>query len=417
MKKRIGIFTSFYNFDPAYSLCSVVRDQLTMLLRNGYEPVLFVLPSFTDEELVPKGTEIRKTVPQIILEPYKELGFPQHWKEDKDKVKEAVIRNCGDIDILICHDIFFIDTFIPYNIGIREATETCKFRILAWTHSAPSQRPELVDNPHANRFCLPPRTTLVYLNHDKANALAEYYGAWLKDVRVAHNARDPRTFWDLHPLTLQLIDKYDILSADIISTYPLSTPRMISGKGLDKVIRLHAKLKQLGYKTRLIVCNAHANATKDKGMIADTRVWAAEQGITHEELIFTSQEGKEYEAGVPGKVISDSFRLSNIFFFPTVSENSSLVLLEAGLAGNLLVLNEAVGTLREHIGTPALYFNFDYQGEKALNESYYMDLAKIVASVFENDRALQSKRTVFQKYNLDTVFKKGIEPLFYEYEA
>src|SRR3990167_4237954 len=354
-EKTIGILTTFYNFDPGYSLCAVVRDQLIPLVKNGYKPILFVLPNFEDDTLVPEGVEIRKIVPQIILEPYKELGFPSHWKEDVAKARALFEKNMADIDILICHDVFFIDTFLPYNIGIREATESCKFRILAWTHSAPSQRPDLVDNPHANRFTLPPRTTLVYLNHDKANDLAEYYGAWLKDVRVVHNARDPRTFWDLHPFTLQLIDKYDILSADIISTYPLSTPRMISGKGLDKVIRLHAKLKQLGYKTRLIVCNAHANALRDKGMIADTRVWASEQGITHEELIFTSQESPEYEISVPGKVVSDSFRLSNVFFFPTVSENSSLVLLEAGLAGNLIVLNEEVGTLREHAGENALY--------------------------------------------------------------
>jgi glycosyltransferase involved in cell wall biosynthesis len=407
----IGILTTFYNFDPGYSLCAVVRDQLKALVKNRYKTVLFVLPSFKDDHMVPEGVEIRKIVPQLILEPYKELGYPAHWKEDVAKAKDMFERNMQDITHLICHDIFFIDTFLPYNIALRDSGITA--RILAWTHSAPSPRPNLEDNPHANRYTLPPRTTLVYLNHDKALDLAEMYGAWLKDVRVVHNSRDPRSFWDLDPFVVNLIDKYQLFEADIISVYPLSTPRMISGKGLDKVIKIHAKLKELGYKTRLIVCNAHANASRDQKMIVDTKVWAADRNI-NEELIFTSQEGKEYELGVNPRVVSDLFRISNIFIFPTVSENSSLVLLEAMLSSNLLVLNRRVGTLQEHAGTDALYLDFEYREPKEANENYYLDLAKIIASQFENSWPLQVKRRALQKHSYDYIFKKEIEPLLYD---
>lgn len=411
--KTIGILTSFFNLDSAYSLCSVVKDELQSLVKNGHKTVLFVLPTFKDDALVPEGVEIRKIVPQLILEPYKELGVPEHWKEDVKKTKEMFVKNMKDIDFLICHDIFFIDTYLPYNIALREALPELKLNIFAWTHSAPSARPELEDNPHANRYTLPPRTKLVYLNHEKANQLAEMYGAWLKDVRVIHNSRDPRTFWSLDPLVNQLIDKYSLLEADIISIYPLSTPRMLTGKGLDKVIKLHSKLKELGYKTKLIVPNAHANAEKEKRMIAQTQIWASERGIDHTELIFTSLEESKYEQGVSPKIVSDLFRLSNIFIFPTYSENCSLVLLEAMLAGNLLVLNKAVQSLSEFGGDNALYFDFKYQEPKEVNENYYLDLAKIVRSEFEINKSLQAKRKAFQSYNYDKIYS-SIEQLFYE---
>lgn len=406
---KIGILTTFYRLDPGYSLCAVVIDQLTSLVKNGHTPVLFVLPSFKDDELVPKGVEIRKIVPQLILEPYAGLSVPSHWKEDVEKAKGFFEKNMADITHLICHDIFFIDTFLPYNIALREANLTCRF--LAWTHSAPSGRPILEDNPHANRYNLPPRTKLVYLNHDKVTELAEMYGAWNKDVGVVHNSRDPRTFWDLDPLVKTLVDKYNMFESDIISVYPLSTPRMISGKGLDKVIKIHSKLKELGYKTRLIVCNAHANATKDQKLIADMYVWAGDRNINHGELIFTSQEG--YEHGVSPRVVSDLFRLSNIFIFPTISENSSLVLLEAMLSGNLLILNKEVGTLREHAGENALYMDFNYREPKEKNEAYYLDLAKIIASQFENDKGLQVKRRALKDFNIDSIYKQ-VEHLLYE---
>lgn len=410
--KKVALYTTFQDLDPSYSLASVVKDQLTMLVKYGYEPVLFTLASFEDDN-VPKGVEVRKIVPQIILEPYKDLGFPDKIKEDVAHVKDMCVKNMQDIDILICHDIFFIDTYLPYNMGLREAELDCK--ILAWTHSAPSTRPVLEDNPHANRFNLPKNTKLVYLNNDKANDLAEMYGCWLKDVRVVHNSRDVRTFWGLDDLTIKLINKYGILDADIISTYPLSTPRMAGGgKRLESVVKIHGKLKELGYKTKLIVPNAHANADREKKAIANMKHYAEECGLGIHDVIFTSLEGQEYESGVSSKVVSDLFRLSNIFIFPTVSENSSLVLAEAMLAGNLLVLNKNVGTLLEHAGEKALYVDFDYRTEN--NDNYYLDLAKIIASEFENDRSLQIKRRVMQKQNLDYIFKHEIEILFNEYE-
>jgi len=410
--KVIGICTTFYNLDPSYSLASVVLDQMKVFVKHGYKTVLFTLPNFKDDAIVPEGVEVRKIVPQLLLEPYKGTQFPAHWKEDVEKTKTVFKEHMQDIDILICHDLFFIDTFLPYNIAIREAE--LKAEILAWTHSAPSGRPVLNDNPHANRYTLPLNCKLVYLNHDKANDLAEMYGAWLKDVRVVHNSRDPRTFWDLDPLVLKMIDKYDLFDADIVSVYPLSTPRMISGKGLDKVIKIHGKLKQLGFKTKLIVCNAHANASPEKRLIDETKVWASERGVYNDDLIFTSLEGKEYELGVKGKIVSDFFRISNVFIFPTISENSSLVLLEAMLSGNLLVLNKKVGTLLEHAGENALYVDFDYREPQDVNENYYLDLAKIISSQFKQQKTLQVKQRVLQKYNFDSVFKNEIEPLFFE---
>jgi len=411
-EKVIGVFTSFWNIDPAFSLCSVVLDQLTVLAKNNYKTVLFVLPSFEDDDKVPEGVEIRKIVPQIILEPYKELNYPDHWKEDVDKIKKALTKNMQDITHLICHDIFFIDTYLPYNIALREANLNCQ--MFAWTHSAPSIRPELDDNPHANRYTLPKRTKIVYLNHDQATQIAEMYGAWLKDVAIVHNSRDPRSFWNLDPFVKELVDNYGILDKDIICTYPVSTPRMVTGKGLDKAIKLLGKLKELGHKVCLIVPNAHANADKEKKLVRETQIYAADRGITNLDLIFTSfEDAPKNEMGVSPKIISDLFRLSNVFLFPTISENCSLVLLEAMLSGNLLVLNKNVRSLSEFGRDNALYLDFDYRDNKDENETYYSDLAKIVDSQFLNNKSLQVKRNAFQKHNYDFIFRNQIEPLFF----
>lgn len=405
--KKVGIFTTFYNFDAAYSLVSVVRDQLVAHVKKGYKPVLFVLESFKGD--VPEGVEVRKIVPQIILEPYSGTGYPETWQQDVDRIVKALKEHAMDIDIMICHDIVFIDTYLPYNIALRQADLPCKY--FHWIHSAPSPRPKLENNIHANRYTLPPNSKLVYLNHDKVIPLAEMYATWPRNVRVIHNSRDPRTFWGLDPFVVHLIDKHDLLSCDIISVYPLSTTRMIDGKQLHVAIKIHEQLRKLGLKTKLIVPNAHANGDREKAEIAK---WKSP------DVIFTSIEGQEYEQGVSSKVVSDLFRLSTVFIFPSISENCSLVLLEAMLSGNLLILNKDCSGLQEFGGDNAIYFkmgNLDMgirNEEEALRrEEYYRDMALIIRSEWQNSKPLQAKVNALKEYNYERIFDR-IEALYYE---
>ncbi len=407
-KPKVGIYTTFYNFDSSYSLVSVVRDQLVAHVRRGYVPVLFVLESFDGE--VPDGVEVRKVIPQIILEPYKGLEVSENVDEDVHRIVMALQEHASDIDIMIAHDIIFIDTYLPYNIALRKANLKCRW--FHWVHSAPSPRPLLENNLHANRYTLPHNSKLVYLNHDKTIALAEMYGTFPRSVRVIANSRDPRTFWNLDPFVNALIDRYSLLEADIISVYPLSTPRMVDGKQIDVVIKIHAELRKLGLRTKLIVPNAHANGEAEKELC---------RARQSDDVIFTSMQGAEYEQGVSSKIVSDLFRLSNIFIFPSISENCSLVLLEAMLAGNLLVLNKDCSGLQEFGGDHALYFkmgNLDMgtrNQELALErDEYFRDMALIIKSEWEVSKPLQSKRRVMKEFNLDSLMDK-IESIYYEH--
>ena len=297
----VGLLTPFFSFDDSYSLVSVVTDQLKMNIRAGYKTVLFVLPSFKDDDKVPAGVEIRKVIPQITTEPYRDFGVSPDFEKDKKIIKEALEKHLADIDIIIEHDMIFQEHFTAYAAAIHEVNLP-NAKWLHWIHSAPSPRPN-VEYPHSCRFTLPKGNhKLVYLNHtNKIQVLAEMYSSWPKDVRSVPNSLDPRTFWDLHPFVSELIDKYDLLSADIISIYPLSTPRMVSGKGLDKVIRIHACLKKQGQKTRLIVCNAHANGEVEKQNILSLKKSALDLNLTGQDLIFTSLEKNQYEQGKIGR--------------------------------------------------------------------------------------------------------------------
>ncbi len=420
-KPRVGIFTTFSNFNPEYSLCTVVEQQLKALVKHGYEPVLFTLNIFKGDEKVPEGVELRKVIPQLILEPYSKNDL-SNFQADVQKAQEALEVNFEDIDVCLTHDIIFINSYLPYNQALRNAQET-KLRDvkwLHWMHSGPSIRPTMDGSPYDNLYTLPKNSRLVYMNYTDAIRAAEMYGTWETEVRTISNPMDIRILHDFHPLTWELIDRHDLMSADVIDIYPLSTTRMgDGGKQLQKVIWVMAELKRLGKTIRIVVCNAHANGDGEKAAIEGMYQYAASKGIERRELIFTSlHEAPTWEHGVPHEVVRDLFILSNVFIFPTVSENCPLVLLEAMAGKNLLVLNQSFPALKDFAGQDALYFRFGSLVETPQFPNgvdlYYSDAAKIILQHLKNDKVLGAQARVRKQFNVDYIFKQQLEPAILE---
>lgn len=409
-KQKVGILTTFGSWDTSYSLVSVVSEQLSAHVANGYKPVLFVLNNFKDVSLVPEGVEVRAIVPQLYLEAYKGLGYPENIQEEVDRVSAAFREHMEDIDVLITHDIIFIDTYLPYNIGLREAG--IKAKQLHFIHSAPSPRPVIENNPHANRYTLPANSKLVYLNNEQVIPLAEMYGVWANDVRVVKNAVDMRSLWNLHPFTEKLINEYDVLSRDIITVYPVSATRMVDGKQIDVVIKIHEALRKIGHNPLLIFPTAHANAQEE---ISQCKARASK------DVVFTSLFEPRYDSGLPRRIVSELFRLSNVFIFPSISENCSLVLLEAMLSGNLLVLNSDCPGLKDIVGADkALWFKFGNVSmgtrnyEAALQkDQYYLDIARIIDATLSKDLTYKSRLHALREYSRDSMFR-NLERLYYE---
>lgn len=416
----IGILTTFANMNPEFSLCSVVKQQLSMLVKHGHKPVLFTLNIFKDEDKVPKGVEVRKVIPQLILEPYAANDL-KNLDEDVEKAMKAMEKHMVDIDVCLTHDIIFINSYLPYNIAMREAQETKlgHVKFLHWMHSGPSLRPSMDGSPYDNLFTLPQNSRLIYMNYTDVIRAAEMYGVMPKDVRTIFNPMDIRELYEFHPLTKELIDKNDLMSPDYLCVYPLSTTRMDrAGKQLSKVIWIMAGLKSKGASVRLVVPNAHANADREKREIERMYKFAELKGLERKELVFTSLHDKEWEHGVPHEVVRNLFTLGNLFIFPSVSENCPLILLEAMAGKNILVLNQSFPAMKDFGGNNALYFRFSSLIDKArfpLGKDEYMeDIATIIISEMTQNKAVAAQTNLRQKFNVDYIWKQQLLPAIKE---
>lgn len=430
--KKVGIFTTFGNWDDAYSPCNVVKNQLLALLRHGYSPTLFVLDVFPESsantlisifDQYKEKVELRRVIPAVAFEPYHGIAqhrnVPNSIEKDVAKITPVLEDQFKDFDVILCHDIIFQDSFLPYNASLHKMIMPKKLQFFHWMHSGPSIRPSDLTPPVSYLYTLPPQSKLVYMNNYDIVRAAEMYGVFPKDVRIVHNPIDYTSFKWIHPVVSRLFDAYRINEADIVAVYPLSTTRMgAGGKQLNKAIKIMGFLKQLGKNVRYIIPNAHANGDNEKIAIAEMLLLGKSYGLNEEDIIFTSFLGKEYEGGIPHDAVMQLFQYSDLFLFPSVSENAPLILLEAALTKNLLVLNEDFTPMKDFVGPHALYFKFDsvttVTNHPRGEDVYFNDVAKIINSHLESNTEYKSKREVRQKFNLDYIFKNQMEPLFFE---
>lgn len=312
IKPKVGILTTFGGSDEAYSLVVVVKSQLEMLLEAEYDPVLFVCPSFKGEGVwASNHVETRKTV-----------------SGDADHVEICTIlrKMIDDIDVMICHDIVFLSQHAEWAKAVRIlAREFPNIRWLHWQHSRGDHSPI---EPVANSdYCYP--------NMGDLQHVAEINST---DMEHVHYVPHPLDFSYLGwpELAIRIAEDFNFPFVDVSMIYPSRLDRQ---KQVEKAMRVFAGIKKAERSICLLVADAYATGDRFKDYKKDCYILAEKLGLTDKEFAFLGENYRECTIATPRPVVKALFEMSNLFMQVSTSETSSLVAMEAVLAGNMLVLN------------------------------------------------------------------------------
>jgi len=347
--RRVVILTSLGDFNPAYSLVTCILDQARALHLAGKRVSVFVNKGCNRTQLppLPPEIEIRDVMPAHSLK-----EDVVHEKTYTDTLTALVthLRYFGSAAV-ITHDFVFQSWFVTYAKVMHEISKQlgAQFRFYHVMHSSvgsPPRDPEI----RKLRATIPTGHQMLALSEADLPYLTKYYGATMDRFYVVPNIRDPRLLLNLSAEACEIVDKTQLHLASIAQVYPLSAPRM-SAKGLQHVIRLFAKLQQetdSSAQLRLVVVDAHANGIEGKKQKASMQALAVAEGL-HDGVLWFSSDivPKKAASGLSANDVQGLMRLANLFAFPSVSEAGSLVLQEATLAGNLVVLNASLPCLLE----------------------------------------------------------------------
>lgn len=426
---KVAILTMFSGLSTTYSLVNVVADQIKMLLQAQIAVKVLVSETCPDEErtgvFLDKNIEWVKIVntrngENITWHDYSNATGQVHdtFYEEVDLIARDFITHLQDVDVCIMHDILYQGWHLIHNIAIRKAQKSLpNVRFLAFTHSLPVNRPREMEYPFSARFTGMPKTKFIYPTYSGIGALAKQYDIPEGKCAVVYN-----TLPLLQSMSAEVqcvAKEIDLMGAEILVVYP---GRLTTGKRFEKVAALAGAIKKKTEKsTKVIFCDFPSADIPSKVYKMMIRTEGMQYGLGEGDLLFTSDLG--YSDGFPRQGVFELFQLSNLFICPSYSESFGLTVLEAGSRGNFLVLNEAVPALKELGDSLGAYFmrwdarNFGYDTHEryAPSESaYYEEHGEIIVNLMREDRSLNAKTKIRNRYNGEWILQNQLLPLLEE---
>lgn len=412
--KNVLIYTNFSSYFQAYSLNIVVERQIKMLVENGYNPKVTVMEGFK-----PQGEYARPEVslyylPRVACHNEWDRDTPDIFLKDVSDIKEKLREPLKGVDVVFTHDLFFQAALSKFDEAARQLAreEYPNIRWLHWVHSCVASRRR---EPFPNSF-------VIYPNEYDRPRVARGFGFEEDDVKCVPHPIDVCSFFDMNPISEKIIKENDILSADVICTYPL---RLDRGKQPEVCIKVLGQLKKLGKSVKLIIMDFHSTGGDKKVYREELKQIGIDKGLSSSELIFVSEQDKAVELESPRTMVKDFMCISNVFILPSRSETFSLVAQEAMICGNFPILNFDFPPIRSIYGDKPLYrkfsSNIDVQtgldgvtDTKYGNEdNYFKDIAGYICYELEHDKIMSLRTKIRKEQNLKAIFKKYLEPLLY----
>ena len=417
---KIAIFTTFLGFDEAYSLCSVVADQITMFKRAGYDPIVIVGKGFKKVGVF-EDVETRE-MPSVQLD--NEGRLKDGYLEEIEMMTESLRKIFNDIDVVLAHDIIYQPAHLIHNVAARKiAEERPNMRWLHWIHSAtsPSVLCNRVDIKKVigEKF---PNAWICYPNEGDRGRVAVNFKVKESEVKVVPHAIDIPKYFGFSDYTAEFVDKYHLLEQDVLMLYPC---RLDRGKQPEANIKLTAAFNRVGLKTKFIVADFHSTGGDKVTYRDELKKTASKLHLTPQDVIFTSDFKPDTKGSVPREMVRELFQITNVFLLPSVSETYSLVAQEAAMCGNIIVLNYDFAPMKSIYGYDPYYFKFNSNYDlmtgtdgstitKYDNENYYFNgMAYAIKNELTNNRVVHMKDKIRLERSLDAVFTNHIEPLIH----
>jgi len=423
---KVAILTMFNGLSSTYSLVNVVAEHLKMLLDAKVDTKVLVCEDCPDSDR--HGIFARGELEWVKIT--NRLGGKRiHWRDysqpdgelhdtfhdEAGVIAQDFITHLSDVDVCIMHDIHYQGWHLVHNAAIRIAQEKLPgVRFIAFTHSAPVNRPPNPKYPFSCRYTPMPNTVYVYPTQSGIPALARQYGVPEGKCRAVYNSLDLLSVMSSDVKAVH--DKIDLLSPDILIVYP---GRFSTGKKFEKVAALAGAIrKKTELSVRVVFCDFPCMDIEPEKYKDAIRKIGCFYGLEDTDMLFTSDIG--YPQGFPRSAVFELFTLSNLFICPSYSESFGLTVLEAASRGNFLVLNEMVPALEEIGKKLKCYFmrwdarNFGFDTRETYRPSeraYLEENALMIVDRMRDNPVLFAKTTARQKFSPGWVWYNQLQPL------
>ncbi len=367
-----------------------------------------------EQDVLPHGAELALVPPMdsrhpAILAASAELAqgrVPADFPALVDDLAARLGPLLQPMDAVIVHNVFTKQFNLPLTAALDRLLDQDVIRhCIAWCHdfawTSPRSRAQVHPGyPWDLLRTMRPGVVYVVVSEERQETLAELYGCPPEAIRVVYNGVDPAELLGLSAEGAGLVERLDLLSADLILLMPV---RVTEAKNIEFALETVAALKtHVGHPRLVLTGPPDPHDNQSMAYFHQLQRRRAELGA-EQEMRFVFESGPDpsepYLVGLD--VVGDLFRISDVMFMPSHREGFGMPVLEAGLVG-IPVVSTPVPAAREIGGRDVIMFDPDESPAR---------VAGRIAGWAARDPVHRLRRRVRQEYTWQAIFRRDIRPL------
>ncbi len=325
---------------------------------------------------------------------------PKYWRARR-VIFDKLAGLAADVDYVIVHNALTLHFSLPLTSALWDlAARKQPGSIIAWCHDLawtnPLYLPHMHDGYPWDLLRVPaPHVRYVTVSEERKTELQRIWGAYEGPISVIPNGIDVRTFLRLSDSTWEIVERFDLLSRDLVLFLPV---RITRRKNIELAIEVVAALKARGLDVRFLVSGPAAphHPGRSDAYLAELLARREELGVTDEVVFLAHDLG----AKLDDRTVSELYTVADALLFPSAQEGFGLPILEAGLS-RLPAVTSDIPIFAEVGGDDVRRFALDASADSIATT--VLDAVK--------DGAGELFRRVRREYDWDVVLEKHILPL------
>jgi glycosyltransferase involved in cell wall biosynthesis len=411
------IIMMHYSYPPVVGgVESVMQKHAELLMLNGFSVEILTGRGYSDlTEIKVKKFDLLDSANERILKIKNSLDsgkIPEDFSTVKEEIKMWLKQHLDVADLLIAHNICTLHKNLPFSAALYDLVqEKITPPLIAWNHdfawSNKQYLPQVYDEWPWNilKETWSEKTHIhVTVSEDRKSQLAHLLNISPARIHAIPSGIELDRILGLSAQTLEIIRNYSIMNAFPIILLPA---RITKRKNIEFAVRIVDELKKHYPSTALIITGPPGpHNPKNRSYFQELKNLRSQMDLipsalkvnNDSKVIFLAEYSDNY---IPTETIYDLYRISDFLLFPSFQEGFGIPILEAGITG-MPIFCSNIHVFHETAGELANYFELTDNPDS---------IALKIFEFLENDKSIQLKKKVRQKYTWEGVYSGQIEPL------
>lgn len=326
------------------------------------------------------------------------------------QIQTGLLERLSHCDVVIGHNLFTLHKNLILTTAVYRLSQTGEGPPwVAWHHDfawlRPQYQPELHPGEPWELLRRPwPGVRHVTVSHAQQADLVRLYHMPAETITIISPGVEPNDFYRLSPTVNQLIQKWDLETADCVFLLPA---RLTRRKNIELGLRwLAAVREQTGWEARLVVTGPPGphNPT-NAAYLEQLLALRQELGLDNAaHFAYAAHEDPAQPLLLTDAEVAEFYQLADALLFPSQQEGFGIPILEAALA-RLPIFAIDLPPFRESAGLWATLFPAEMSPHQ---------VAQTIVETLQMDRAFQLRHRVLTHYTWHSLVETKVVPLLTE---